>query len=82
LHGQKTEGKYNQTKALKHSKGKCKADASLLSWIIYEHLVKHVTLGEIEQDLKSMGLNIAHATLFHWMELAAEKQEPFDEPLH
>jgi hypothetical protein len=44
--------------------------------------VKHVTLGEIEQDLKSMGLNIAHATLCHWLELAAEKLEPLDEPLH
>lgn len=74
--------KYYQAKAPKHSMGKCKADASILSWIIYEHLVKHVTLGEIEQDLKSMGLNIAHATLCHWMELAAEKLEPLDEPLH
>ena len=70
--------KYYQAKAPKHSMGKCKADASILSWIIYEHLVKHVTLGEIEQDLKSMGLNIAHATLCHWMELAAEKLEPLD----
>lgn len=74
--------KYYQAKAPKHSMGKCKADASILSWIIYEHLVKHVTLGEIEQDLKSMGLNIAHATLCHWLELAAEKLEPLDEPLH
>ena len=74
--------KYYQAKAPKHSMGKCKADASILSWIIYEHLVKHVTLGEIEQDLKSLGLNIAHATLCHWMELAAEKLEPLDEPLH
>lgn len=74
--------KYYQAKAPKHSMGKCKADASILSWIIYEHLVKHVTLGEIEQDLKSMGLNIAHATLCHWMELAAEKLESLDEPLH
>ena len=74
--------KYYQAKAPKHSMGKCKADASILSWIIYEHLVKHVTLGEIEQALKSMGLNIAHATLCHWMELAAEKLEPLDEPLH
>lgn len=74
--------KYYQAKAPKHSMGKCKADASILSWIIYEHLVKHVTLGEIEQDLKSMGQNIAHATLCHWMELAAEKLEPLDEPLH
>ena len=73
---------YYQAKAPKHSMGKCKADASMLSWIIYEHLVKHVTLGEIEKDLKSMGLNIAHATLCHWMELAAEKLEPLDEPLH
>ena len=74
--------KYYQAKAPKHSMGKCKADASILSWIIYEHLVKHVTLGEIEQDLKSMGLNIAHATLCHWLELAAEKLESLDEPLH
>ena len=68
--------------APKRSMGKCRADASILSWIIYEHLVKHITLGEIEQDLKSMGLNIAHATLCHWMELAAGKLEPLDEPLH
>ena len=74
--------KYYQAKAPKHSMGKCKADASILSWIIYEHLVKHVTLGEIEKDLKSMGLNMAHGTLCHWMELAAEKLEPLDEPLH
>ena len=74
--------KYYQAKAPKHSMGKCKADASILSWIIYEHLVKHVTLGEIENDLKSMGLNIAHATLCHWIELAADKLEPLDEPLH
>jgi len=74
--------RYYQAKAPKHSMGKCKADASILSWIIYEHLVKHVTLGEIENDLKSMGLNIAHATLCHWIELAADKLEPLDEPLH
>ena len=67
LHGQKTE---------------CKADASMLAWIIYEHLVKHVTLGEIENDLKSMGLNIAHSTLCHWLELAADRQEPLDEKKH
>ena len=74
--------KYYQANAPKHSMGKCKADASILSWIIYEHLVKHVTLGEIENDLKSMGLNIAHATLCHWMELAADRLEPLDGPLH
>ena len=74
--------KYYQANAPKHSMGKCKADASILSWIIYEHLVKHVTLGEIENDLKSLGLNIAHSTLCHWMELAADKLEPLDEPLH
>ena len=71
LHGQKTEGKYNGRK-----KGQ------KVSWIIYEHLVKHVTLSEIENDLKSLGLNIAHSTLCHWMELAADKLEPLDEPLH
>ena len=74
--------KYYQAPAPKHSLGKCKADASILSWIIYEHLVKHVTLGEIEKDLKSMGLNIAHSTLCHWLELAADRLEPLDEPLH
>ena len=74
--------KYYQAKAPKHCMGKCKADASMLAWIIYEHLVKHVTLGEIENDLKSMGLNIAHSTLCHWLELAADRLEPLDEPLH
>ena len=74
--------KYYQANAPKHCMGKCKADASMLAWIIYEHLVKHVTLGEIENDLKSMGLNIAHSTLCHWLELAADRLEPLDEPLH
>jgi hypothetical protein len=74
--------KYYQAKAPKHCMGKCKADASILAWIIYEHLVKHVTLGEIENDLKSMGLNIAHSTMCHWLELAADRLEPLDEPLH
>ena len=32
-------------------------------------------------DIK-LEYNIAHATLCHWMELAAEKVEPLDEPLH
>ena len=66
----------------RHGLGKCKADASILSWIIYEHLVKHVTLGEIEAEMKSMGLNIPHSTLCHWIELAADRLEPLDEPLH
>ncbi len=74
--------KYYQAKAPKHSMGKCKADASVLSWIIYEHLVKHVTLGEIETELRSLGLNIPHSTLCHWLELAADRLEPLDEPLH
>ena len=74
--------KYYQAKAPKHGMGKCKADASVLSWIIYEHLVKHVTLGEIEAELKSLGLNIPHSTLCHWLELAADRLEPLDEPLH
>ena len=74
--------KYYQAKAPRHGLGKCKADASILSWIIYEHLVKHVTLGEIETEMKSMGLNIPHSTLCHWIELAADRLEPLDEPLH
>lgn len=74
--------KYYQAKAPRHGLGKCKADASILSWIIYEHLVKHVTLGEIEAEMKSMGLNIPHSTLCHWIELAADRLEPLDEPLH
>lgn len=43
-------------------------------------MVKHVTLGEVE--MKSMGLNIPHSTLCHWIELAADRLEPLDEPLH
>ena len=74
--------KYYQAKSPKHGLGKCKADASILSWIIYEHLVKHVTLGEIEAEMKTMGLNIHHSTLCHWIELAADRLEPLDEPLH
>ena len=74
--------KYYQAKAPRHGMGKCKADSSVLSWIIYEHLVKHVTLGEIEAELKSLGLNIPHSTLCHWLELAADRLEPLDEPLH
>jgi len=74
--------KYYQAKSPKHGLGKCKADASILSWIIYEHLVKHVTLGEIEAEMKTMGLNIPHSTLCHWIELAADRLEPLDEPLH
>jgi hypothetical protein len=74
--------KYYQAKAPRHGMGKCKADASVLSWIIYEHLVKHVTLGEIETELRSLGLNIPHSTLCHWLELAADRLEPLDEPLH
>ena len=73
--------KYYQAPAPRHGMGKCKADASILSWIIYEHMVKHVTLGEIEAEMKSMGLNIPHSTLCHWIELAADRLEPLDEPL-
>ena len=74
--------KYYQAKAPRHGMGRCRADSSVLSWIIYEHLVKHVTLGEIEAELKSLCLNIPHSTLCHWLELAADRLEPLDEPLH
>lgn len=73
---------YYQAPAPKHGLGNCRADASLMSLIIYRHFVQHVTTGDIERELSDMGLNIAHSTLLHWIEKAADVLEPLDEPLH
>lgn len=74
--------KYYQASAPKHGLGNCRADSSLVSMIIYRHIVQHVTIGDIERELSGMGLNIAHSTLLHWLEKAAEVLAPLDEPLH
>jgi len=73
---------YYQASAPKHGLGKCRADASLMSLIIYRHFVQHVTMGDIERELSDLGLDLAHSTLVHWIEKAAAVLEPLDGPLH
>ena len=62
--------------------GRTQVTETVVAQVICMHFVQGVTLGDIESWLRSKGLNYAHSTVIHWLEIAADKLKPLDKPLH
>lgn len=72
----------NLPKEYKNCMGRTWATESLIAQILTMHFYYHMTIGDIEAWLKSMGLNYAHSTVMGWIEIGANILEPLDDPLH
>lgn len=62
--------------------GRTQVTESLIAQILTLHFYYNMTVSDIEEWLQGMGLNFAHTTVIHWIELGAKILEPLDEPLH
>ena len=62
--------------------GKTQVTESLIAQVLTLHFYYNMTVADIEEWLKRMGLNFAHSTVVHWIELGAEILAPLDDPLH
>lgn len=65
----------------KNCMGRTQITETLIAQILTLHFYYHVTIGDIEAWLKSMGLNYSHSTVMGWIEKAANILEPLDAPL-
>ena len=79
-----SSGKYyhvNLPDKYKNSMGRTQVTESLIAQILTMHFYNGMTLGEVEEWLKAMGLNFAHSTVMNWIEKSADILEPLDKPL-
>ena len=77
-------GKYynvNLPDKYKNCMGRTQVTESLIAQILTMHFHYGMTLGEVEEWLKAMGLNFAHSTVMNWIENSADILEPLDKPL-
>ena len=77
-------GKYyhvNLPDKYKNCMGRTQVTESLIAQILTMHFHYGMTLGEVEEWLKSMGLNFAHSTIMKWIKKSADILEPLDKPL-
>ena len=65
----------------KNCMGRTSATESLIVEILTMHFYYNVTIGDIEQWLRSLGLNFSHSTIMGWIALAADILEPLDSVL-
>lgn len=65
----------------KNCMGRTKATESLIAQILTMHFHYNMTIGDIEEWLKAMGLNNCHSTVVNWIKLGANILEPLDAPL-
>ena len=65
----------------KNCMGRTSATESLIVEILTMHFYYNVTLGDIENWLRSLGLNYSHSTIMGWIELAADILQPLDSVL-
>lgn len=80
-----SKGKYyhvNLPDEYKNCMGRTQVTESLVAQVLTMHFYYHITIGDIEAWLKSMGLNYSHATVVGWIEIGANILEPLDDPLH
>ena len=78
-------GKYyhvNLPEKYRNCMGRTQVTESLIAQILTLHFYYNMTVSDIEEWLQGMGLNFAHTTVIHWIELGAKILEPLDEPLH
>lgn len=61
--------------------GRTQVTESVIVQVLIMHFHYGMTLSDIEDWLKKMGLNYSHSTVIGWMELAADILEPLDSPL-
>lgn len=73
---------YWQVPAVPHETGRMQIDKSLVAYMLYRHLVQHVTIGDLERELRDLGLNFSHPTVMHWFEVGGNAYKYFDIPLH
>ena len=79
-----SSGKYyhvNLPDKYKNCMGRTQVTESLIAQILTMHFHYGMTLGEVEEWLKAMGLNFAHSTVMNWIENSADILEPLDKPL-
>ena len=79
-----SSGKYyhvNLPDKYKNCMGRTQVTESLIAQILTMHFYNGMTLGEVEEWLKAMGLNFAHSTVMNWIEKSADILEPLDKPL-
>ena len=77
-------GKYyhvNLPDKYRNCMGRTQVTESLIAQILTMHFHYGMTLGEVEEWLKGMGLNFAHSTVMNWIEKSADILEPLDKPL-
>lgn len=65
----------------KNCMGRTSATESLIAQILTMHFYYHMTVGDIEAWLRSMGLNFSHGTVMNWIKIGADILEPLDAPL-
>lgn len=65
----------------KNCMGRTKATESLIAQVLTMHFYYNMTIGDIEEWLKGMGLNNCHSTVVNWIKLGADILEPLDAPL-
>ena len=65
----------------KNCMGRTQVTESLIAQILTMHFHYGMTLGEVEEWLKAMGLNFAHSTVMNWIKKSADILEPLDKPL-
>jgi len=72
---------YWQVPAEPHETGRMQID-TLIAHLLNKHLVQHVTIGDLERELRELGLNFSHSTVMHWFEVGANAYQDLDIPLH
>lgn len=60
---------------------KCKAEVSLIAYVLYKHYANRTTYGMLMKELSDMGYNIKESTLKNWVALGSDKLEPLMTPL-
>lgn len=66
----------------KNCMGRTQVTENLIAQIMTMHFYHGMTIADIEEWLKGLGLNFAHTTVINWLRLGADILAPLDEPLH